>query len=349
MSKNNYFSSIGLISVLLATGCVASSDSSNLLSELDREPALADLDALLADEPDLALIPRTELKADAFLTSQNFALRDLMTPVKSQGKRGVCSIFSTIGLMEHLYLKAGAEDPDFSEQFLQWSAKFEVGSFPSTSGSNAFFNLQAIQSFGIPAEDVWPYEVDEWNEENDIACTGEDDQPTHCYTNGHPTFEVQTSQKFTLPSNRSLHPLDIKNHIINEQTAVVVGFTFFYQAWNHRLSDLTTSDENWAQGIVLYPNEKDKEASLEKRAGHSILIIGWDDDMVAPMLDENGEAVLDQFGEPVMEQGFYLFKNSWGTDSFGIDNEHGAGYGYISQRYMHEFGRPRVSQTPFFF
>jgi hypothetical protein len=40
-----------------------------------------------------------------------------------------------------------------------------------------------------------------------------------------------------------------------------------------------------------------------------------------------------------MDKGFYIFKNSWGTTSFGVDNDYGPGYGYISQRYVNEFGR----------
>ncbi len=93
---------------------------------------------------------------------------ELQSPVKSQGSRGVCSIFSTVALMEHLYLKEGTlADPDFSEQYLQWSAKFEVGSFPNTSGSNANSNLRAINRFGIVDEQAWPYESQPWKSGDD--------------------------------------------------------------------------------------------------------------------------------------------------------------------------------------
>jgi hypothetical protein len=64
--------------------------------------------------------------------------------------------------------------------------------------------------------------------------------------------------------------------------------TFFYQSWNHRGSVLPVSSEYWREGIVLYPNAKDREESLKKRAGHAILIVGWDDDKEVAVVDDKG-------------------------------------------------------------
>jgi hypothetical protein len=268
------------------------------------------------------------------------------SPVKSQGSRGVCSIFSTTALMEHLYLKEGTlSSVDFSEQFQHWSAKFEVNSFPNTSGSNANYNLQAINRYGIPTESVWPFESAEWGISNDAACDG-DDRPTHCYTNGHPTDAQKAAPRFKLPRGRYLNNRSIKAQITNSGTGVVVGMTFFYQSWNHRRSDLPVNSAYWREGVVLYPNAKDKEISLAKRAGHSILIVGWDDDKEVQSVDEAGEGVVDAMGNPVMEKGFYIFKNSWGTGSFGVDNPHGDGYGYLSMKYVHEYGSSYVADLP---
>jgi hypothetical protein len=127
---------------------------------------------------------------------------------------------------------------------------------------------------------------------------------------------------------------------------VQAGMTFFYQSWNHRKSALPTNRDYWARGIVLYPNAKDKELSLEKRAGHSFQLVGWDDDLEIQTVDEEGNPVVDENGDPVMEQGFFIFKNSWGTGSFGKDNEHGDGYGYISMRYVEEYATVYISDLP---
>lgn len=328
--------------VLSLSACDPSNDSS------DGDAPLSDYDALFEGVPGNDALP-FELKADGPAPLLHTDLLAFQSPVRSQGKRGVCSIFSTVALMEHLYIVAGDPDPDFSEQYLQWSAKFEVGSFPNTSGSNAFYNLQAINRFGIPAEQAWPYEIEEWNELDDPACDPDaDDRPTRCYTNGEPPESARNGEKFHLPAGRWINSRreSIMDHIRATGTGVVVGMDFFYQSWNHRKSDLPRNLDYWDQGIVLYPNETDIEVSHEKRAGHSILIVGWDSELEIPIVDADGELIEGPDGELVTEQGFFIFKNSWGTSGFGIENPHGAGYGFLSMKYVEEWGNARVAGTP---
>lgn len=320
---------------------------------LDNDPPLARLEDLMLGAPKADEIPR-EFKADEILPPAHTDIARLMSPVKSQASRGVCSIFSTVGLMEHLYIAAGADQtPDFSEQYLQWSAKNQVGAFRNTSGSSASVNLDAINRFGIVVESLWPYEPTQWGPANDPACDpkadGDDDDegmPTRCYTNGEPPAAAVNGQKFRLPAGRFLSVLDIKSHMKNRGTAVIADLDFFYQAWNHRRSTLPINKAAWDQGYVLYPNQADVQASHEHRAGHSIVLVGWDDDLEVPIVDANGQQVIGSDGEPVVERGFYLFKNSWGTAGFGIENQFGAGYGWISQRYVREFGSIRISDKP---
>lgn len=290
-----------------------------------------------------------QIKADGPAPRQHSELVATQSPVKSQGKRGVCSIFATAALMEHLYITAGADDPDFSEQYLQWSTKFEVGAFRNTSGSNNAFNLQAINRFGIPEEEAWPYEAVQWSETNDATCVGSGENlPTRCYTNGEPPASATAAEKFHLPRSRSLSTrrAAIIDHIRINKTAVAIGLDFFYQSWNHRKSTLPTSSANWDEGIVLYPNDADVEESHKQRAGHAVVIVGWDLDLEIPTRDAAGDIVRDANGEPVVEKGFYIIKNSWGTAGFGIDNPHGAGYGFISMDYVEEYGNAQVADLP---
>lgn len=333
--------------LLIQVGCGTDEGDSTPSTAVD-DPALVSIDVLLDGAP-----PNSELanedKADQNFPATFTDLVELQSPVKSQGSRGVCSIFSTAGYMEHLYIAEGTiTDLDVSEQYLQWSAKFEVGSFPNTSGSTARSNLDAVSRFGVPAESAWPYESSEWGTSDDEECTGEDDQPTRCYTNGEPPASALEAEKFFLPTGRwmSSRPRSIKAQMFNQKQGVVVGLTFFYQAWNHRRSELPTSREYWKEGYVLNPNADDERISLEKRAGHSILLVGWDDTLEVPMLDSAGEVITDENGDPVLERGFFLFKNSWGTGSFGSANPHGDGYGWISMRYVEEYGSVRISDLP---
>ena len=92
---------------------------------------LASLSALKADFPGDEKI-EFEGKADVVLPTK-FDILSLQAPVRNQSRRGVCSIFSTMGLVESLYKKAGLATPDFSEQYLQWSVKVQVGAFATAS------------------------------------------------------------------------------------------------------------------------------------------------------------------------------------------------------------------------
>ncbi|MEM7160436.1 MAG: proprotein convertase P-domain-containing protein [Myxococcota bacterium] len=307
---------------------------------------LSDYDALFADAPGNDELPY-QIKADG-PAPRTFDLVDLQSPVKSQGSRGVCSIFSTVALMEHLYIAAGVEEADFSEQYLQWSVKEQLGLFTDSSGSNSTSNLRAIQRHGIPHESAWEYETREWGEEDDPACTGPD-RPTFCFTNGSPPDAAVEAEKFFLPRGRWLNSgrESLLDHMRVSGTGVVVGLDFFYQAWNHGGSSLTRSRDAWRQGIVGYPNADDIEESRRNRAGHSVLLVGWDLDMERPRVAADGSPVLDAEGNQVMDEGFYIFKNSWGTHNFGVDNPYGAGYGFLSMDYVEDFGSARVSDVPY--
>jgi subtilisin-like proprotein convertase family protein len=348
LGKTAPFLALGAILGLGALGCSSAGESGVGGVELDRDAPLSDRDALFKDAPENAKLDELG-KADAVYPKQFTELLAFQSPVQSQQSRGVCSIFATSALMEHLYIKEGTiTNPDFSEQYLQWSVKVEVGDFTNTEGSNARSNLQAIERFGIPVESAWPYQGSRWSSSNDPACNGGESLPIRCYTNGDPPDSAKAAEKFFLPVGRwvNANSRSIKAHMTAKKQAAIVGLTFYYQAWNHRGSALPTSNELWRQGFVPYPNAKDKEESLKKRAGHAILLVGWDDELEVQPIDAEGKPMVDAQGNPVKEKGFFIFKNSWGAASFGIDNPHGAGYGYLSMRYVEKEGTVYVSDLP---
>ncbi len=321
-------------------------EDNDLPTNEDVDAPLEDLNALMDGTKSNEELPE-EAKADEQFPAQ-LDLMDTQSEVSNQQSRGICSVFSTVGLMEQLYIKADVYDePNFSEQYLQWAVKSEIGAFPESSGSNANFNLQAISQHGVVTEELWPYEGTPWGSSDHESCGG-DNPDVLCFTNGNPPQEAQEAPKYQLPQGRwiSTRERDIKAHMRNRGKGVVVGGDFYYQAWNHSGSTLPTSQEYWREGYVLYPNDDDKEASRENPVGHSILLVGWDDDLEVERLDGDGEVMLDDDGEPMTEKGFFIFKNSWGTGSFGVNNEYGDGYGYISYDYVQEFKSGRVASLP---
>jgi C1A family cysteine protease len=294
-----------------------------------------------ADAPD-------DSKSDEVFPAQWNEIKTTQSPVKSQGSRGVCSIFATTAQVENLYITAGMANPDFSEQYMQWSVKNQVGAFQNTEGSNGGSNLDSVVDYGTVEEAAWPYQSQPWNATNDPECNGGMNLPTKCYTNGEPPQSAVDARKWRLPSSRwvSSSPNSIKHHLVQKKTGAVVGLTFFYQSWNHRSSTIPVDAEYWRQGYVTYPNAKDKTESATHRAGHAILIIGWDDNLEVQMRDETGAYLTNTDGTPKVEKGFWIIKNSWGTAGFGINHPNGAGYGYLSQKYVQEYGNTVIAEVP---
>jgi len=332
------------LAAALMLSTAACDDAGEGLSE--EEAPLSDLAVLLEGAPDPDKLP-DEPKSDAVYPKQ-FDLVALQSPVRNQASRGVCSIFSTVALMEHLYIKEGTlKSPDFSEQYLQWSVKTEVGAYTKTEGSNADRNIEAIFRFGIVDETAWPYQTSRWNTSHDARCTGED-QPVVCYTNGEPTDTAKAAAKWKLPRARWVanRRQSIKAFMAQNKQAVIAGMPFYYQSWNHRGGGLPVNSSYSRKGYILFPNAKDIEVSEAKPAGHSILIVGWDDDLEVPTVDGDGKVVMDEDGKPVTEKGFFLIKNSWGTGSFGSENPFGAGYGWLSMAYVERYANLNGADVP---
>ncbi len=344
-SQPNAFSL--LLSLLLLAGCA--SETKAPAGNGSDDFALSSLAELREGVPLAADLP-SEAKADGIYPRQ-FDLIATQSPVKNQASRGVCTMFSTTALVEHLYIVANAlPNPDFSEQYLQWSSKVQQRAYASSEGGNNDKNLLAINRFGTVEEAAWPYEPSPWSEANDPACKG-DSRPTRCYTNGEPPASATSAQKFNIATGRWISPqrASIQAHMATRRTAVVVGLDFFYQSWNHGRSTLPISQEYLSNGYVLYPSEADKAASRMTPAGHGILLVGWNDDLEVQQLNSMGLPAVDAMGRPIMQKGFFLFKNSWGTAKFGRAtpaDKGGAGYGWISYRYIEEFGSAYVSTPP---
>src|SRR4051812_14249985 len=100
---------VATVSLLLIAGCSSEllpTDVNENQTSLDRDPPLSDVRTVRDDAFARASVQRLPISA-AGAPAKFTDLRELMSPIRNQAKRGVCSIFSTIGLMEHLYIKEG--------------------------------------------------------------------------------------------------------------------------------------------------------------------------------------------------------------------------------------------------
>jgi len=315
------------------------------------EAAVSPLDPLMED----LVGPRDdETKADERLPMR-FDLLEFQSPVRNQASRGVCTAFSTTALMESIYIREGSiANPDFSEQFLQWSSKVEGRRFLTSGGSNNEANLAAITRFGTVTESAWPYQTAAWTATNDPGCSmPEAMRPVQCHTNGSPPAEALAARRFVLPAHRAIasRRSSVQSYMVTNRLPVVISGTFFFQAWNHGGTMLTVNAENGRRGVIQYPSAADQTDSLMRRAGHGVLLVGYDNEMRIQRTNPMGQPEVDAMGQPVYETGFFMFKNSWGATRFGSEQVpgttvHPTGYGWISMRYVEEFMAAHVAGIP---
>ncbi|MBW2734632.1 MAG: proprotein convertase P-domain-containing protein [Deltaproteobacteria bacterium] len=327
------------LSALLATACadVGLPQEAELL-----EDRFSSGSSVLDGLPTNDQLP-VDIKADV-MVPERFDLIQTQTPVLDQGSRGTCVKFAALALMQHLHKRAGAEAvPDLSEAFLQWSVKVELKASPHVDGNNAYDVLQALNTFGVVEEHYWPYDEVRWTSASDPACGGgrSDGQPTQCYTNGEPPYGALHADRWHVgrPAGLNSDPRNIKQALFRTREALILSVRTFRQAWS-QASPLPGDIDRHKLGIVSYPNDRDIELSTQAGlSGHAVLLVGWDDDMSLQRRDASGSGQLDEDGEPIVDKGFFLFKNSWGVHSFGRQNSAQAGYGWIPYAYVKKWGR----------
>jgi C1A family cysteine protease len=144
-------------------------------------------------------------------------------------------------------------------------------------------------------------------------------------------------------NNFYMYNTDEVKNTLAQGKAVILELDFYYAAWNHREAEdfgLTRNMDHWSKGIVSAPEvgSVDTEKSEANPAGHSILVVGFDDNKIVTkqVLMKDGTTKTFTY------KGVYYFKNSWGTSSFGanfeVDGKKFPGYGMITYKYAEEKG-----------
>jgi hypothetical protein len=290
------------------------------------------------------------------------------TPVKAQGSRGTCTFFSTVGVLEsRLIARRGfVAETDLSEQWLAYL----VLRNKSKDGSNSNLNFRTLTDYGMLEEAEMPYEsvslrknpqaplaverCAEVPEELRKSCLVSHYDPRLLETpNSWMSQLLSRAVKFRdgflrpqIESGKADFKVrktsEIKS-LLKQGIPLTFGTDFYYGAWNSGKADelgIGRNLEHWNKGIVGYPAEgsKDREISSKKSSGHSVIVVGYDDDVVV----ETPVVMTDGSMKTFRYQGVYYIKNSWGTEGFGskfeLDGVPHPGYGMITQKYAHEMG-----------
>lgn len=157
------------------------------------------------------------------------------------------------------------------------------------------------------------------------------------------TNKLNFDQAMTKSGSVWIDKISTVKELLNQGEAVTMDIDVYYGAWNHRKAaekGMTRNMDHWHQGIIgnPEPGSVDVSAFYSDPAGHSVVIVGYDDDVVV----ETEVDMQDGTRQKFTYKGVYYFKNSWGQGSFGrntvIDGKPAPGYGMITQTYAENRG-----------
>ncbi len=281
--------------------------------------------------------------------------------VKAQGARGTCSIFSSTAYLESLI----NNNLDLSEEWLEYTALRIKGA----EGSDAPTNFDAIRNYGMPSEQSYPYIAENWlkvfnplietrcghiidaKQKNTCLIVHNDPEllnQKYIYDREFAKAKEEAlifRDKYIHFENTSYYRTstnEVKKHL-DLGSPVVLEMDFYFGAWNHALADeygIGRNMDHWYKGIVFIPepNSVDWAESNKHMSGHSILVVGYDNNRVITKTVKMSDGTSKTFSH----KGVYYFKNSWGTDGFGkdfeIDGVKYPGYGMIVQKHANEQG-----------
>ncbi len=316
------------------------------------------------------------LTSGVYGAKSNFtSMLPYITEVKDQKGRNTCTVFTTVAMLETLYIQAGGDpNVDLSEEWVQYMASIKNAS-GGAKGSMVSTDLNSVKEVGIAAESELSYTQGEWTGQESEAqstCASEGTPSpknltyVRCLYGKFPSSYISFSDQKLAPLPKGntfikarvsaqnwksifknvktsvINASDIKKYLDNNRP-LALELNMFHGAWNTSKATsngIGRSDKLYNAGIVTYPEEDSKDRSISPRLGnrHSVQIVGYDDDLVVKYELKMNDGSTKTF----QRKGVYLFKNSWGTKKFGNNFRYNKkrirGFGMILQDHVHDFG-----------
>ncbi len=201
-------------------------------------------------------------------TQGHVDLSSRMSPVKYQGGRNTCSVFSATSVMEFLINQEVGQEVDLSEAYNYWAGKtyalntnFLKKLYSPIDGLAGFLAVEAYRN-GSMLESEWPYETKNWDQKNDPRCKSVAGKKSFkCFT-GVPPRKARVLRYGISPIY--IARKKIGQFILKHKKPVVMNVL-----WCRGAVDNKT-------GNVRMPTLEEVNQAIRTKSGHVITLVGYD-------------------------------------------------------------------------
>ncbi len=221
---------------------------------------------------------------------ESLDLREWCSPVEDQGQLGSCTANAAAGLVEYFERKAFGGHIEASRLFLYKATRNLLG-LKGDTGAFLRSTMGAMVLFGMPPEERYPYDVDNFDEE-----------PSGFYYAFGQSYRCISYYRLDEPAMGREELLDRIKAGIAKQLPAMFGFTVY-----------GSIEQATETGKIPFPAEGERVAG-----GHAVAAVGYDDKL----------EISNSASSKTKTTGALLIRNSWGPD-WGEDGYGWLPYEYV--------------------